>query len=109
MLAMADETSRDTLLSRVKEQGELVRRLKAAKVDNTQVRELNPSNLFLSSGKIPGASSARDRCTSFLLSPEEAPHLSALHRAQLHRVIMLPSLTSAKSTALETGLLVFLP
>ncbi|XP_012528229.1 histidine--tRNA ligase, cytoplasmic isoform X1 [Monomorium pharaonis] len=33
---MADETTRDTLLSRVKEQGEVVRRLKATKADNTQ-------------------------------------------------------------------------
>ncbi|XP_018401138.1 PREDICTED: histidine--tRNA ligase, cytoplasmic isoform X2 [Cyphomyrmex costatus] len=40
VLAMADETRpRDTLLSRVKEQGEVVRRLKAAKVDNTQIAE----------------------------------------------------------------------
>jgi len=36
-LAMADETARETLLIRVKEQGEIVRRLKAAKTDNTQV------------------------------------------------------------------------
>ncbi|XP_018048007.1 PREDICTED: histidine--tRNA ligase, cytoplasmic isoform X2 [Atta colombica] len=48
MLAMADETSRDTLLSRVKEQGELVRRLKAAKVDNTQeYREQSDINIEL--------------------------------------------------------------
>lgn len=45
---MADET-RDTLLARVKEQGEVVRRLKAAKADGTQVtrnaRRVRPKNL----------------------------------------------------------------
>ncbi|KYM97540.1 Histidyl-tRNA synthetase, cytoplasmic [Cyphomyrmex costatus] len=49
VLAMADETRpRDTLLSRVKEQGEVVRRLKAAKVDNTQeYREQSDINIEL--------------------------------------------------------------
>jgi len=68
MLAMADEISRDTLLSRVREQGEVVRRLKAAKVDNTQVREFDPSIHFPPD---PRRSSARrvfvTDVTSFLL------------------------------------------
>ncbi|XP_011339920.1 histidine--tRNA ligase, cytoplasmic isoform X2 [Ooceraea biroi] len=38
-LAMADETPRETLLIQVKEQGELVRRLKAAKAENTQIAD----------------------------------------------------------------------
>jgi hypothetical protein len=40
--AMADEISKETLLNRVKEQGEIVRRLKAAKAESTQVH-----NFFL--------------------------------------------------------------
>ncbi|KAH0955355.1 hypothetical protein HN011_004972 [Eciton burchellii] len=47
-LAMADETARETLLIRVKEQGEIVRRLKAAKIDNTQeYREQSDVNIEL--------------------------------------------------------------
>lgn len=41
VLAMADETSRETLLIRVKEQGDVVRRLKAAKADSTQVSRIS--------------------------------------------------------------------
>lgn len=70
--AMADETTRDTLLCRVKEQGEIVRRLKAAKADNTQVRGLAdyPSPFRPSWGdslrpcEVPPPC---HRCTTFLL------------------------------------------
>lgn len=50
VLAMADET-RETLLNRVKEQGEIVRQLKAAKADATQVRDMTifPPRLDVSS------------------------------------------------------------
>lgn len=37
VLAMADEITKETLLNRVKEQGEIVRQLKAAQTDKTQV------------------------------------------------------------------------
>ncbi|XP_072748275.1 histidine--tRNA ligase, cytoplasmic isoform X2 [Anoplolepis gracilipes] len=39
VLAMADEIARETLLNRVREQGETVRRLKAAQADKTQIAE----------------------------------------------------------------------
>lgn len=38
VLAMADEITRETLLNLVKEQGEIVRQLKAAQAEKTQVR-----------------------------------------------------------------------
>lgn len=65
VLTMADEIPRDALLDRVKEQGEVVRRLKAAKADNTKVRG-HPSPFLPLSTRILGASRPRDRCTSFL-------------------------------------------
>lgn len=70
VLAMADEITRETLLNLVKEQGEIVRQLKAAQAEKTQVRTHRTffplflfsihKNLFIITFR------HRDRCTAFL-------------------------------------------
>lgn len=86
---MADETPRDTLLDRVKEQGEVVRRLKAARADNTKVRRP-----FARSPTSPAEKDPRPvtDVPPFSAFSEGDPLGSAPLRAQLHPVILSPSL-----------------
>lgn len=92
VLAMADEIAKQALLNRVKEQGEAVRRLKAAQADKTQVRT-HPS-FFPPSlpRKNLDAFRHRDRCHS----PFSFSSCSASLCSIADSVIVSPSLSFAK-------------
>lgn len=92
VLAMADEIAKQALLNRVKEQGEAVRRLKAAQADKTQVRT-HPS-FFPPSlpRKNLDAFRHRDRCHS----PFSFSSCSASLCSIANSVIVSPSLSFAK-------------